>query len=85
MWVLIAVAFGGEVMGVAGMFLMIPVVSVVYTLIQEVTNQKLINSAVDPSKLQPQPPELNSRFKEKREENKKKRHIRLINRKLNKK
>lgn len=85
MWVLIAVAFGGEVMGVAGMFLMIPVVSVVYTLIQEVTNQKLINSAVDPSKLQPQPPELNSRFKEKREESKKKRHIRLINRKLNKK
>lgn len=84
MWVLIAVALGGELMGVAGMFLMIPIVSVVYTLVQELTNKKLMASAVDPVKLQPQPPELNSKFKEKREENKKKRQIRWLNRRQKK-
>jgi len=84
MWVLIAVALGGELMGVSGMFLMIPIVSVVYTLIQELTNKKLAVSKVDPLKLQPQPPELNSKFKEKREENKRKRQIRWLNKKQKK-
>ncbi len=85
MWVLVAVALGGELMGVAGMFLMIPVISVIYTLLQEVTHKKLEKNPVDPTKLQPQPPELNSRYKERREENKKKRHTRLLNRKQKKK
>lgn len=71
MWVLVAVAIGGELMGVVGMFLMIPVVSVVYTLVRELTNQKLANASVDGEKLQPQPPELMSKFKEKREIKKK--------------
>ena len=78
MWVLIAVALGGELMGVAGMFLMIPVVSVLYTLLQEVTHKKLDNSVVDPAKLQPQPPELKSKFKEKRENRKNKMKIKKL-------
>ncbi len=71
MWVLLAVALGGKLMGVVGMFLMIPVVSVIYTLLKEYTNQKLASSPVDGEKLQPQPPELMSKFKEKRETKKK--------------
>lgn len=72
MWVLVAVAVGGELMGIIGMFLMIPVVSVLYTLIRELTNRKLLDSPVPAEKLQPQPPILRSKFKEKREQNKKK-------------
>ena len=73
MWVLIAVSVGGELMGVVGMFLMIPLVSVVYTLLTEHTNKKLSTMAISDEKLRPQPPEINSKFKEKREVNKKKR------------
>ncbi len=76
MWVLVAVAVGGELMGIIGMFLMIPVVSVLYTLIRELTNRKLLDSPVPAEKLQPQPPILRSRFKEKREQNKKKIQLR---------
>lgn len=72
MWVLVAVAIGGEVMGVIGMFLMIPVASVLYTLLREFTNKRLQESSVALEKLQPQPPELCSKFKEKREHKKKK-------------
>ena len=72
MWVLVAVAIGGELMGIIGMFLMIPMVSVLYTLLQEITNKKLSVSSVDAGKLQPQPPELVSRFKEKRQNKAKK-------------
>lgn len=70
MWVLVAVAVGGELMGVAGMFLMIPVASVIYTILKEAANQKLQNSNIDPEKLKDQPPELRSHFKEKRKQNK---------------
>ncbi len=76
MWVLVAVSIGGELMGVIGMFLMIPLVSVVYTLIREHTNKRLKVSPVDAEKLQPQPPELISKFKEKREIKKKKQLLR---------
>lgn len=67
MWVLLAVGIGGDLMGVIGMFLMIPLVSVMYSLVQELTNKKLATSTVDAEKLQPQPPVLNSKFKENRE------------------
>lgn len=67
MWVLIAVAVGGAVFGVAGMFLMIPVTSVIYTLISEKTNNRLAKKDIDPEKLKAQPPELKSKYKEKRE------------------
>ncbi len=72
MWVLVAVSIGGELMGVIGMFLMIPMVSVLYTLLQEITNKRLSVSCVDAEKLQPQPPELVSKFKDKRKHNKEK-------------
>ena len=65
MWVLVAVGIGGQLMGVAGMFLMIPVVSVFYTLLQEQTHHRLHMRDINPEKLQVQPPELSSRFKDK--------------------
>lgn len=58
MWVLVAVAVGGELMGVAGMFLMIPVASVLFTLLTEATNKRLEKLGVDPEKLKAHPPEL---------------------------
>ena len=63
MWVLMAVAMGSELMGVAGMFLMIPLTSVVYTLLREGTTKKLESRNIDQSKLEVQPPELRSRLK----------------------
>jgi predicted PurR-regulated permease PerM len=63
MWVLLAVAVGGGTMGVAGMFLMIPLSSVVYTLLREVTGKKLESRGIDAAKLEVQPPELRSRLK----------------------
>lgn len=81
MWVLVAVAFGGELMGVAGMFLMIPLTSVVYTLLRELTNYLLSGKNIAPEKLMDHPPELKSGFKENRERNKKVRHLRRLSRK----
>ena len=73
MWVLLAVAVGGELMGVAGMFLMIPAVSVLYALLREITAQRLAVNEIDPDKLQAHPPEIQSKFKEKQMHRKKKR------------
>ena len=75
MWVLLAVAVGGEVMGVAGMFLMIPITSVLYTLLRELTNQRLNGKTIDPDKLTDQPPELVSHFKQRRERVKRNRKL----------
>lgn len=63
MWVLVAVGVGGELGGVAGMFLMIPVASVLYTLLREATNNRLADRTIDPEKLREQPPELLPRVK----------------------
>ena len=63
MWVLLAVALGGELMGIAGMFIMIPVVSVIYTLLREITNKRLAESEVDANKLVAQPPESRGKLK----------------------
>lgn len=70
MWVLVAVSVGGSVMGVAGMFLMIPLVSVGYTLLGEVTYKRLAARNIDADKLIAHPPMLKSKFKEKRERRK---------------
>ncbi len=70
MWVLVAITIGGALKGVLGMFLMIPVASVVYTVLQEMTNKRLSNSFVDAEKLQIQPPILRSKIREKREQKK---------------
>lgn len=58
MWVLVAIAVGGELFGVAGMFLMIPIAAVIHTLLREVTNKKLQKKDIDPQKLAPEPPAL---------------------------
>ena len=73
MWVLVAVAVGGELFGIAGMFLMIPFASVIYTLLREITNKRLAGLNIDPEKLKGQPPELISHFKEKQKIKKAKR------------
>jgi len=72
MWVLMAVAVGGDLMGVGGMLLMIPFTSVVYSLIREFTDKRLVERQIDPEKLRDHPPELKSGFKEKHEKRKKK-------------
>ena len=76
MWVLLAVAVGGGLMGVGGMFLMVPVASVVYTLLREYTQKKLDGKIIDPDKLQAHPPELQSHFKMKAQKAKEKRQER---------
>ena len=63
MWVLLAVAVGGEIMGVAGMFLMIPMVAVLYVLLREVTNHRLEGRNIDENKLTAHPPELISHLR----------------------
>jgi len=70
MWVLVAVAVGGDLMGVGGMLLMIPFTSVVYSLVREFTDKRLEARQIDPDKLRDHPPELKSGFKEKREKRK---------------
>ena len=72
MWVLLAVAVGGELMGVAGMFLMIPFASVIYALLRETTQKRLDKMEICQDKLEYQPPELRSHFKERRERARKK-------------
>ena len=67
MWVLLAVAVGGELMGIAGMLLMIPLASVLYSLVREMTDNRLQKRGIDREKLQDYPPELKSGFTQKRE------------------
>lgn len=55
MWVLLAVAIGGDLMGVGGMLLMIPVASVLYALARELTNKRLHERQIPNDKLQDQP------------------------------
>ena len=55
MWVLVAVTVGGELMGVAGMLVMIPLVSVMYTLGREFTDYRLAQRNIPPEKLEAQP------------------------------
>lgn len=62
MWVLLAVGVGGELFGVGGMFIMIPVASVVYTVIRRATNKRLDGKEIDENKLKSQPPELHSKI-----------------------
>ncbi len=70
MWVLVAVSVGGELMGVTGMLLMIPLVSVIHVVLRQCADKRLRKRGIDPEKLKSQPPELRSRLKEKREKRK---------------
>ena len=67
MWVLVAVTIGGELMGVAGMLLMIPLASVLYTLAREFTDRRLEERGIGEEKLMDQPPELDSGFRKNKE------------------
>lgn len=73
MWVLVAVTVGGDLMGVGGMLIMIPLASVAYALMREITNKRLLAKNIPAEKLQDQPPEIRSRFREKREKKKERR------------
>ena len=66
MWVLVAVAVGGDLMGVGGMLLMIPLASVLYALAREFTNKRLAERGIDRKKLNDQPQEILSKRKEKK-------------------
>ena len=70
MWVLMAVAVGGDIMGVGGMLIMIPLSSVMYALLREFTAKQVQQRGIDPEKLMDHPPELKSGFKAQREKNK---------------
>ena len=67
MWVLVSVTIGGEVMGIAGMLVMIPLVSVLYALVREYTVRRLADKNIPPEKLEAQPAVIKSRFQENRE------------------
>jgi predicted PurR-regulated permease PerM len=72
MWVLVAVAVGGELMGVAGMLLMVPLASVLYALAREYTQKRLARKGIAGEKLQDHPPELDSKVNHKVPSEKKK-------------
>lgn len=84
MWVLVAVAVGGDLMGVGGMLLMIPLASVLYALAREFTTKRLADRGIDREKLQDQPTELTSRFKEKRQKRKAARMLAKLQKKAEK-
>lgn len=84
MWVLVAVGVGGGLMGVAGMLIMIPLTSVLYSLAREITNKRLTARGIDPEKLKDHPPVI-SKFKEKRNAKKEFRLLKRIEKKLAKK
>ena len=76
MWVLLAVTVGGEIMGVAGMLLMIPLTSVLYSLLREITAKRLDTLCIDNSKLQDQPSPVRNRLVENHRKAQEKRHFR---------
>ncbi len=65
MWVLLAVTIGGELMGVGGMFIMIPLASVCYALAGEITDKRLAERNIPLHKLQNQPLEFKSKKEQK--------------------
>ena len=67
MWVLVALSVGGELMGVGGMLVMIPLSSVMYALLREFTQKRVAQRNIPKEKLMEQPLELKSKFKENRE------------------
>ena len=82
MWVLVAVTIGGEVLGVGGMLLMIPLASVGYTLAREFTERRLTERNVPAEKLEYQPLEYKSRLQQNKE-HKEGRAARALQRALN--
>lgn len=81
MWVLVAVSIGGEIMGVGGMLVMIPLTSVLYTLLREFTDKRLAERNIPEEKLLDHPPEIKSRFQQNREK-KERRRLQKMRQKL---
>ena len=77
MWVLVAVTVGGELMGVGGMFLMIPLASVGYALAREITDKRLIERNIPMEKLQDHPMQIKSQFQQNRERKEKRAAVAL--------
>ena len=67
MWVLASVTVGGELMGIMGMLLMVPLTSVLYALLREVTLKRVEERQIMPEKLMDQPMEPQNMFRENRE------------------
>lgn len=65
MWVLVSVTVGGELFGIGGMFLMIPLASVCYALAGELTERRLAERNIPLEKLQNQPLEIKSKREQK--------------------
>ena len=82
MWILVAVGVGGEVMGVSGILIMIPLMSVLYALAREITNKRVAARGIDPEKLRDHPPEITSKFKEKRKARRQNRLLRRLEKTL---
>ena len=51
-WVLAAVSIGARLMGVVGMLIFIPIVSVLYALFREVVYLKLRQRKIDPKEIE---------------------------------
>ena len=51
-WVLVAVTVGGSMMGIVGMLIFIPIVSVLYALFREIVYLKLKQQQIDPSEIE---------------------------------
>lgn len=78
MWVLLAVTVGGELLGVAGMFMMIPLFSVLYSILRDVTTQRLEKRQIDSEKLKIQPPEVRNRLVEAHKRGRHKRQLKRL-------
>lgn len=81
MWVIVAISVGGDLFGIVGMLLMIPLASVIQAVLREDVAERVEKRNIDPEKLQAQPPVLKSHLKENREKNKQKREQRREERK----
>ena len=66
MWVLLAISIGGELFGIFGMIVMIPIASVIYTILSEATEKRLQKRSVAADKLVAQPPEIAKNRREKK-------------------
>lgn len=50
-WVLVAITIGGKLMGIMGMLIFIPIVSVAYSLFRTFIKEKLWSKNIDPTKI----------------------------------
>jgi predicted PurR-regulated permease PerM len=78
MWVLVALTVGGEMGGIMGMLVMIPLTSVIYQLLRKFTNARVTARNIPADKLRDHPPKLKSKFKENRERKKEQRLLKRM-------